>query len=293
MSSLEGSMMRLATIRLNNEEQAVIIRNSEVVLLGHLNERFNKQYPLSLLSLIEANSLQSLKQDCARLQQDDWDAIEKFPLAEVQFVAPYRNPTHIFGVGMNYVEKAKDLQVIPVDQAPVCFLKPATSLIGMNENIVLPSVSKRVTAEGELSLIIGKPCFEVSEEEALDYVMGYTTSLDLTASDIHAQNPRFIQMSKLCKGFFSFGPEINMLEHVSDLDLLFVETVQNGKVVHRNSVQNMIYRPAFIVSYISRFVELQPGDVIMTGTPGSFVVTKGDVAACQITGLHALQNAVI
>ena len=194
---------------------------------------------------------------------------------------------------MNYVEKAQDLQAIPVDHAPVCFLKPATSLIGMNENIVLPRVSKRVTAEGELSLIIGKRCFEVSEEEALDYVIGYTTSLDLTASDIHAQNPRFIQMSKLCKGFFSFGPEINMLEHVSDLDSLFVETVQNGKVVHRNSVQNMIYRPAFIVSYISRFVELQPGDVIMTGTPGSFLVTKGDVAACRITGLHALQNEVI
>ena len=285
--------MRLATIRLNNEEQAAIIRNNEVVLLRHLNERLNKQYPLSLLSLIEMNSIQSLQQDCASLQEEHWAAIQKFSLDEAQFVAPYRNPTHIFGVGMNYVEKAQDLQATPVDHAPVCFLKPATSLIGMNENIVLPSVSKRVTAEGELSLIIGKRCFEVSEEEALDYVIGYTTSLDLTASDIHAQNPRFIQMSKLCKGFFSFGPEINILEYVSDLDSLFVETVQNGKVVHRNSVQNMIYRPAFIVSYISRFVELQPGDVIMTGTPGSFLVTKGDVAACRITGLHVLQNEVI
>ncbi len=293
MNGLEGSKVRLATIRLNNEEQAVIIRNDKVVLLHHLNERLNKQYPLSLLSLIEMNLLQSLKQDCERLQEEHWAAIQTFSLHEVEFVAPYRNPTHVFGVGMNYVEKAQDLQAIPVDHAPVCFLKPATSLIGMNENIVLPSVSKRVTAEGELSLIIGKRCFEVSEEEALDYVIGYTTSLDLTASDIHAQNPRFIQMSKLCKGFFSFGPEINMLEHASDLDALCVETVQNGKVVHRNSVQNMIYRPAFIVSYISRFVELQPGDIIMTGTPGSFLVTKGDVAACRITGLHALQNEVI
>ena len=285
--------MRLATVRLNNEEQTVIIRNDEVVLLRHLNERLNKQYPLSLLPLIETDSLQSLKRDCASLQQEDWDAVQKFSLDEVHFVAPYRNPTHIFGVGMNYVEKAQDLQAIPVDHAPVCFLKPATSLIGMNENIVLPRVSKRVTAEGELSLIIGKRCFEVSEEEALDYVIGYTASLDLTASDIHAQNPRFIQMSKLCKGFFSFGPEINLLGHASELDSLFVETVQNGEVVHRNSVQNMIYRPAFIVSYISKFIELQPGDIIMTGTPGSFSVTKGDVAACRITGLHVLQNEVI
>ena len=285
--------MRLATVRLNNEEQTVIIRNDEVVLLRHLNERLNKEYPLSLLPLIETDLLQSLKRDCASLQQEDWDAVQKFSLDEVHFVAPYRNPTHIFGVGMNYVEKAQDLQATPVDHAPVCFLKPATSLIGMNESIVLPRVSKRVTAEGELSLIIGKRCFEVSEEEALDYVIGYTASLDLTASDIHAQNPRFIQMSKLCKGFFSFGPEINLLGHASELDSLFVETVQNGEVVHRNSVQNMIYRPAFIVSYISKFIELQPGDIIMTGTPGSFSVTKGDVAACRITGLHALQNEVI
>ena len=89
--------MRLATIRLNNEEQAVIIRNDEVVLLHHLNERLNKQYPLSLLSLIEMNLLQSLQQDCERLQEEHWAAIQTFSLDEVQFVAPYRNPTHVLG----------------------------------------------------------------------------------------------------------------------------------------------------------------------------------------------------
>ena len=92
--------MRLGTIRLNNEEQTVIIRNDEVVLLRHLNGRLNKQYPLSLLPLIETDLLQSLKRDCASLQQEDWDAVQKLSLDEVHFVAPYRNPTHIFGVGM-------------------------------------------------------------------------------------------------------------------------------------------------------------------------------------------------
>ena len=283
--------MRLATINYEGQEQPVVLRDDGVFLLRDINRILNKSYPLSLLELIGSEILAGFRQDCKGLHKE-WASIQKLSVDEVEFKAPYRNPVHIFGVGMNYVEKAEDLQATPVEDMPVCFLKPATSLVGMNEEIRLPAISKHVTAEGELSLIIGKRCFEVGEGEALDYVAGYTTSLDLTAKDIHAQNPRFIQMAKLSKGFFSFGPEIVLLEKTTDLNSLRVETVQNGEVIHRNTVQHMIYTPAFIVSYISQFLELQPGDVIMTGTPGSFSVTKGDVATCRVTGLRELQNVI-
>ena len=283
--------MRLATINYEGQEQPVVLRDAGVFLLRDINRILNKSYPLSLLELLGSEMLADFRQDCKGLQKE-WASMQKLSVDEVEFTAPYRNPVHIFGVGMNYVEKAEDLQATPVEDMPVCFLKPATSLVGMNEEIRLPVISKHVTAEGELSLIIGKRCFEVGEGEALDYVAGYTTSLDLTAKDIHAQNPRFIQMAKLSKGFFSFGPEIVLLEKTTDLNSLRVETVQNGEVIHRNTVQHMIYTPAFIVSYISQFLELQPGDVIMTGTPGSFSVTKGDVATCRVTGLRELQNVI-
>lgn len=283
--------MRLATINYEGQEQPVVLRDDGVFLLRDINRILNKSYPLSLLELLGSEMLADFRQDCKGLQKE-WASMQKLSVDEVEFTAPYRNPVHIFGVGMNYVEKAEDLQATPVEDMPVCFLKPATSLVGMNEEIRLPVISKHVTAEGELSLIIGKRCFEVGEGEALDYVAGYTTSLDLTAKDIHAQNPRFIQMAKLSKGFFSFGPEIVLLEKTTDLNSLRVETVQNGEVIHRNTVQHMIYTPAFIVSYISQFLELQPGDVIMTGTPGSFSVTKGDVATCRVTGLRELQNVI-
>ena len=283
--------MRLATINYEGQEQPVVLRDDGVFLLRDINRILNKSYPLSLLELLGSEMLADFRQDCKGLQKE-WASMQKLSVDEVEFTAPYRNPVHIFGVGMNYVEKAEDLQATPVEDMPVCFLKPATSLVGMNEEIRLPVISKHVTAEGELSLIIGKRCFEVGEGEALDYVAGYTTSLDLTAKDIHAQNPRFIQMAKLSKGFFSFGPEIVLLEKTTDLNSLLVETVQNGEVIHRNTVQHMIYTPAFIVSYISQFLELQPGDVIMTGTPGSFSVTKGDVATCRVTGLRELQNVI-
>ena len=283
--------MRLATINYEGQEQPVVLRDDGVFLLRDINRILNKSYPLSLLELLGSEMLADFRQDCKGLQKE-WASMQKLSVDEVEFTAPYRNPVHIFGVGMNYVEKAEDLQATPVEDMPVCFLKPATSLVGMNEEIRLPAISKHVTAEGELSLIMGKRCFEVGEEEALDYVAGYTTSLDLTAKDIHAQNPRFIQMAKLSKGFFSFGPEIVLMEKTTDLNSLRVETVQNGEVIHRNTVQHMIYTPAFIVSYISQFLELQPGDVIMTGTPGSFSVTKGDVATCRVTGLRELQNVI-
>ena len=283
--------MRIATINYEEQEHPVVLRENEIVLLRDINSHLNKSYPLSLLELIRSGMLADLQKECESLQAE-WSALPKLAVDEAVFTAPYRNPVHIFGVGMNYVEKAEDLQATPVEDMPVCFLKPATSLVGMNEEIVLPAVSKHVTAEGELSLIIGRHCFEVREEEALDYVVGYTTSLDLTAKDIHAQNPRFIQMAKLCKGFFSFGPEIRLLEQTAELHSLQVETVRNGEVTHRNTVRHMIYPPAFIVSYISQFIELQPGDIIMTGTPGSFSVAKGDVAACRVTGVRELQNVI-
>ena len=283
--------MRLATINHEGQEQPVVLRGGEAFLLRDIARYLTKSYPLSLLELIRSGMLADFRKECAGLQEE-WASMHGLSADGVEFTAPYRNPVHILGVGMNYVEKAEDLQATPVEDMPVCFMKPATSLVGMNEGIALPAVSKHVTAEGELSLIIGRRCFEVGEEEALEYVAGYTASLDLTAKDIHAQNPRFIQMAKLCKGFFSFGPEIVLLEHPADLGSLQVETVQNGEVTHRNTVRHMIYTPAFIVSYISQFLELQPGDVIMTGTPGSFTVAKGDVASCRVTGLRELQNAI-
>ena len=155
--------MRLATINYEGQEQPVVLRDAGVFLLRDINRILNKSYPLSLLELLGSEMLADFRQDCKGLQKE-WASMQKLSVDEVEFTAPYRNPVHIFGVGMNYVEKAEDLQATPVEDMPVCFLKPATSLVGMNEEIRLPAISKHVTAEGELSLIIGKRCFEVGEE---------------------------------------------------------------------------------------------------------------------------------
>lgn len=284
--------MKLASINYENAEQPVLLLENGAVLIKSINKCVGVELPLSLFELVEKNVVDELKQAVSKLTQSDWAALPKLSSEDLQFVAPYRNPQYIFGVGMNYVEKAIDLEAKQIEGAPVCFMKPTSSLIGMNELIQLPNFSKVVTAEGELCLIIGKTCHEVSPEEAMSYVSGYTTSLDLTAKDIHAQNPRFVQMAKVFKTFFSFGPEVQLLDGNESLTKLVVQSVQNGEVCATNTVSNMMYTPAFIVSYISQFVTLQPGDLIMTGTPGSFELKNGDIAGCHITNLLILENRV-
>jgi 2-keto-4-pentenoate hydratase/2-oxohepta-3-ene-1,7-dioic acid hydratase in catechol pathway len=285
--------MQLATILYEAMEQPVLLKDDEVILIRDLNQYIEQPFPLSLIELVDFKMSEQLQHVVSSLNDADWAKLPKLEIEELHFVAPYRNPQYIFGVGMNYVEKAENLKATPIENAPVCFLKPTASLIGMNEAIELPSFSEEVTAEGELSLIIGKTCHQVDENEAMSYVSAYTTSLDMTAKDIHSQNPRFIQMSKLFKSFFSFGPQVNLLKQGESLSNLTVSSVQNGEVKSQNTIDNMVYSPALIVSYISQFVTLQPGDIIMTGTPGSFVLQAGDIASCHITGFQTLSNEVM
>ncbi len=285
--------MNLATINYENRERPVLLLENGAVLIENINNYTGVELPLSMFELVEQSAVDELKKVISRLTETDWAALPRLTIQEFQFVAPYRNPEHIFGVGMNYVEKAIDLEAKQIEDAPVVFMKPTSSLIGMNDFIHLPKFSKVVTAEGELCLIIGKVCHEVSPEEAMTYVSGYTTSLDLTGKDIHAQNPRFVQISKVFKSFFSFGPQVKLLDRDEKLSEIIVQSVQNGEVRATNTVSNMMYTPAFIVSYISQFIALQPGDLIMTGTPGSFELQNGDLAGCHITSLLSLENRVI
>lgn len=275
--------MKLAVMNENGIAQTVVVVEERVYPLAHVA----RQYDFPLLMLIENGQLTALQN---QLLTVDWESMPYRVIEDVELQIPYQHPQHIFGVGVNYVAKAEDLQFTP-EAKPVCFVKTADVVIGTGEEIAYPNFSRHVSAEGELALIIGKTCFEVGEEAALSYVAGYTTALDLTAKDLHAENPRFMQFSKLFKGSCSFGPEIQL--GVAGLSELQVTTLQNGDIIHQNVVSNMMFSPAFIVSYMSQFIALQPGDVILTGTPGSFDVQTGDVAECRVTGLTPLKNSIV
>lgn len=216
--------------------------------------------------------------------------------ATVTFVAPYRSPRKIWGIGLNYLAHAGDLsEKVPTE--PASFIKGDHTIIGQDEPIVLPEQSGRVTAEAEIGLVMGRYCRNVSEADALDHVWGVVTILDQTAEDILQRNPRFLTRSKNFPTFFSFGPEVVPLDEVRSkfpsLDEIEVQTVHNGSVHRENTVSNMTFSPEFLVSFHSKVMPLFPGDIISTGTPGAVVLAEGDVVECRIPGIGSLSNPVV
>ncbi|MEV8148080.1 fumarylacetoacetate hydrolase family protein [Arthrobacter sp. NPDC080073] len=214
----------------------------------------------------------------------------------VVFTAPYRSPRKIWGIGLNYRAHAGDLsENVPTE--PASFMKGDHTIIGQDGQIVLPEQSERVTAEAELGIVIGRYCRDVSEEEALDYVWGVVPILDQTAEDILQRNPRFLTRSKNFPSFFSFGPEIVPLDEVlgddGSLEDVVVKTVRNGEVWRENTVSQMTFSPAFLVSFHSKVMPLYPGDIISPGTPGAVVIRAGDVVESTIPGVGTLRNSVI
>jgi 2-keto-4-pentenoate hydratase/2-oxohepta-3-ene-1,7-dioic acid hydratase in catechol pathway len=204
---------------------------------------------------------------------------------KVQLLAPCQ-PGKVVAIGLNYHLHAKEMNMEPPAE-PLLFLKPPTSVIGPRAAIIKPQISKRVDFEGELGVVIGKSCFAVSVDRALDYVLGYTCLNDVTARDLQAQDIQFTR-SKSFDSFCPLGPAIALDVNPSRLGL---QTLVNGQVKQSGNTSDMIFDIAFIVSYISRVMTLHPGDVIATGTPpGVGALRVGDVVVVEVEGIGRLEN---
>jgi len=209
--------------------------------------------------------------------------------------APFRRPRMLWGIGLNYLAHARDLDA-PHPDEPASFVKGDHTIIGPGEPILLPPESERVTAEAELGLIIGRTAWRVDEVDALDHVAAVLCLLDQTAEDILQRNPRFLTRSKNFPTFLALGGEVVTLDEVrhpdTGLDHLRVATVHDGAVHREDAIAGMAFGPAALVAFHSHVFPLQPGDVILTGTPGAVVVREGDTVGCRIPGVGTLENPV-
>lgn len=283
--------MKLATLFVEGREEAAIGRVYGWVLLSRVNEAMGTSWSTDLFSLLQRGELEELV-EWAASAKEEIDVLSAVSNEEVRYMPLYRHPRKIWGVGMNYCRDQAELASVPAGTEPVSFMKPDTSLIGPHDRIMLPIQSKQVTAEAELAIIIGKACKNIAEADAYDVIAGYTTALDMTAADIHAQNQRYLTRAKSFDTFFSFGPELMTKDEVPDVSALSVATICNGQVCHQNTVANMRYQPAYLVAYHSQVMTLLPGDILITGTPGSVVIREGDVVGCRISGMEPLYNPV-
>ena len=287
--------MKIATILLDGQEVASIVNVYGYLPISFINKRFDKNWPHDLLSILTKKKLEEIKRwfyqnsDSLSQEFEELSILNKL----VQFAPLYRRPRKIWGIGLNYKAHAEDLSEKLPDSEPASFMKPDTTIIGYNDTIKIPELSKKTTGEAELGLIFGKKCKNVGRKDWLSVIAGFTTIIDMTAEDILKRNPRNLTQAKSFDTFFSFGPVFYTLDEVDDLFKLPVQTVINGNVHAENIVFNMTFSLDSLVSYHSQIMTMLPGDIISTGTPGAAPLNHGDIIECRIGSLHPLKNHVI
>lgn len=213
-----------------------------------------------------------------------------YSIDDVTLLAPCEVTKYI-GVGINYEESAKTLG-FPVPERPILFLKPTNTIIGTGEKIVFPD-GEGVTLifEGELCVVIGKRAKNVKSEDALDYVLGYTCANDVTdVSKMKLDNGNPTRM----KAGDTFGPIGPCISTDVDPENASIRTCLNGTLVQEGNSKDLIFNVRYLISYISNFMTLLPGDVIATGTPpGNRPVNAGDNVKVEIEGIGVLENMYV
>ena len=209
------------------------------------------------------------------------------PLEKAQLLAPC-TPSKIVAVGINYASHAPEIGcTIPAE--PLIFLKPSTTVIGPDDEIILPPMSRQVDFEGELAVVIGRQTKNISEAEVLEAVLGYTCCNDVTARDLQKKDVQFTRS----KSFDTFAPLGPWIETDLNPNNLAIETRVNGAIRQQVRTSDMLRSVTTLVSFISQVMTLLPGDVIATGTPaGVGPLQAGDTVSITIEQLGTLTNRV-
>ena len=212
---------------------------------------------------------------------------EKVNLKDVRLLSPV-SPSKALCIGLNYKAHITELEM-NYPAKPVVFIKPSTSLLNPEEQIIRPEVSNRVDYEAELVVVIGKKAKNVKIEDAPSYVLGYTIANDVTARDMQDKNGQWT----ICKGFDTFMPLGPYVCDEVDPNNLEIKSILNGKVMQQSNTSRLIFKIDYLISYLSSVMTLLPGDVILTGTPkGVSGMQRGDVIECVIENLGTLKNSV-
>jgi 2-keto-4-pentenoate hydratase/2-oxohepta-3-ene-1,7-dioic acid hydratase in catechol pathway len=209
---------------------------------------------------------------------------------DIRLLAPCR-PTKIVAIGRNYVEHAREHQAeMPAE--PLIFLKPPSAVIAHQQSIILPPQSKQVEHEGELAVVIGTRAKNASEASAWSHVLGVTCANDVTARDLQRSDGQWSR----AKGFDTFcpiGPWIEIGLTPDQIGALSITCRVNGQVRQSANSRDMVFGIPRLVAHISAAMTLEPGDVILTGTPaGVGPLVEGDVVEVDIESIGVLRNSV-
>jgi 2-keto-4-pentenoate hydratase/2-oxohepta-3-ene-1,7-dioic acid hydratase in catechol pathway len=213
---------------------------------------------------------------------------EQVPLADVRLLAPVL-PSKALCVGKNYAAHAAEFGMEVPDE-PLLFLKPSTAIAGPGDPIQLLPISKRVDYEGELAVVVGRLARHVRAEDAYRYILGFTCANDVTLRDLQKRDDQWAR----AKGFDGSCPLGPWIETELDPIDIRVETRLNGEIRQAAQTSDMVFGVAGLIEYITEFMTLLPGDVLLTGTPeGVGRLSDGDVVEVEVEGIGTLSNPVV
>jgi acylpyruvate hydrolase len=224
---------------------------------------------------------------------------DPIPVSQLHFRPVVPSPGKVFCIGLNYQAHIQETKREASDY-PVLFTKFASSLTGPYDTIPLPAESEAVDYEGELAVVIGEPARRVARERALDVVAGYTVANDVTMRDYQYKTHQWVQ-GKAWDAATPVGPELVTADEIGDPQGLTLRTTVNGDVVQEASTDLMIFDIATLVSTISEFTSLAPGDLILTGTPSGvgyrrdpqLLLGDGDVVVVEIDRVGRIENRMV
>jgi len=221
---------------------------------------------------------------------------------EVTYLAPIPRPPKILAIGLNYRSHIDELARAGIrpTRIPFFFSKLPSTVVGPNEPVILPALSKEVDYEIELAFIVGKRARHVTPQEAMKYVAGYTIFNDISARDIQLVDNQ-ITLGKNFDTFAPMGPSLVTPEEVPDPHSLTLSLQLNGVVMQHDSTSNLVCRIPEMLSFLSKVMTLEPGTVVATGTPGGVGFQRqppvflhpGDVMRLEIDGLGVLETPVV
>ncbi len=297
--------MRLLTYERDGEPRLGLLLGEQVVDLASAGAELNLAVPPDMPAFIEASNdlLGSADEIRARLEQDrGLLAKHSRPLSKLKLLAPIVRPRrNLVCVGLNYAEHASESRVTTgIPEHPVYFSKPPSTVIGPGAAIPWHGhVSTRIDWEVELVAVIGRRGRDIAEREALDFVFGYTVGNDITARDLQAKHQQWYK-GKGLDGFCPLGPWIVTSDELGDPQNVQLRLLVNGDLKQDANTRDMIFGVAKLVSVWSQGMTLEPGDLLMTGTPSGVGFARkppeylkpGDIVEAEIDRIGVLRNVV-
>ena len=293
--------MKLVRCPGEETEHYGVLTNDKVVFLPCLAKRLNEKLPESLEEFIAlgAKGVETAERLFEKASENDVEHASS-PVSEVTLLAPIAFPPKIVCLGLNYRDHISE-QNATIPDEPIIFIKPHTTIIGPNENILKPSFVKKLDYEAELAVVMGRKAKNVQVSEAESSIFGYTILNDVSARDFQFKDKQWTR-GKSFDTFAPTGPCITTANQLRDTSDLFIRTWVNDELRQNSTTKNMVFTVCEIIHHLSRVMTLEAGDIIATGTPAGVgfaskpqpkFLQEGDTVKIEIERIGILENTVV